>query len=73
MSFYNTITADKFKELHPDGIVQGKKFFIPSYSRPGYYSWINNPNTYGKTFDYWMCSCGKIRSNCGFAKHKCNN
>lgn len=52
-------------------IQQGEKQFVKSDYRDWVYLWINRPmNT--KSFDYYMCNCGRIISNCGFSqKHKC--
>lgn len=68
------MTAENLKWLqdHPTGIIQNGKQFLQSPYRPHVYMWMNKP-IYGKTFDYYMCSCGIIRSNCGFAKHKCKS
>jgi len=54
-----------------DEIVQGEKKFKRSQYRDNVWMWMNRPvNT--KSFDYYMCGCGKIISNCGFSsRHKC--
>lgn len=52
-------------------ITQGKKIFVRSSVRPHVWVWRNRPADI-KSFDYYMCGCGKIISNCGFsARHKC--
>lgn len=66
-----TMTEQEFKTMYPNGIIQGKKFFTQSQTRSHVWIWVNRP-THGKHFDYYMCPCGKIYSNAGFTKHKCN-
>jgi len=64
-------TAQQFKKRKPEGIIQDGKYFIESPYRKGYYVWVNRPIN-RKSFDYQMCGCGRIISNCGFSiRHKC--
>jgi hypothetical protein len=59
------------KKAYPNAILQKGKYFIQSEHRNNVYIWLNRPLNI-KSFDYYMCDCGLIISNCGFAtKHKC--
>lgn len=55
----------------PDKVIQDGKIFVKSKYRDGVYIWTNRP-LYCKKFDYHMCICGRVISNCGFTtRHKC--
>jgi len=66
-------SPQEFLKLHPDGIVQGKKYFLQYDDGSNYYVWMNQPAYARKSFIYRKCGCGKIFApTCGFAKHKHN-
>lgn len=71
-SIKNIEFTEKMAEFIGVGkITQGGKVFSRSSFRNNAWIWMNRP-LHTKSFDYYMCGCGKIISNCGFsARHKC--